>query len=66
MKIYKLTSYGDADFPHVKYGTSKLVFEKQIQEWENEGFGVADDKIEEISFNSLEGLCRELNKKENK
>ena len=29
MKIYKFTSYGDADFPHVKYGTSKLVFEKQ-------------------------------------
>ena len=66
MKIYKLSSYGDSDFPDIKYGTSGLVFEKQIQEWENSGYGIADDTIEEISFNSLEELCNELNRPDRK
>jgi len=64
MTIFKLTSYGDSEDPHIEYGTSESTLESQIKVWEKEGYGVADDTIEKISFKDLKELCVELNKRE--
>ena len=61
MKIYKFTYHCDHSID-VQYNTDKSVFEEKIVAWIEEGMGVADDTIEEISFDNAEELCKKLNK----
>ena len=60
-KIYKFTYHCDHSI-YIEYNTDKSVFEEKIVEWIEEGMGVADDTIEEISFDNAEELCKKLNK----
>ena len=59
-KIFQLEYY-EGRQRYVLWSTNKDKLIQQIEEWEERGFGVAEDEISQISYSNKEELCEQLN-----
>tara|TARA_R100001443_G_scaffold3461_2_gene10851 strand:- start:261 stop:464 length:204 start_codon:yes stop_codon:yes gene_type:complete len=64
-KIFQIV-YFEGDKKHIEWCENKKELEEKIKHWEEEGFGVADDVINEISFTNIKELTEQLNNLEEK
>ena len=61
--IFQLVYY-EGDKKHTLWSTDRDSLENKIKTWEEEGFGVGDDSITQISFTDDEELVDLLNELE--
>ena len=59
-KIFQIV-YFEGDEKRIEWCENKKELEEQIKLWEEEGFGVGDDVINEISFTNIKELTEQLN-----
>ena len=58
--IFQLIYY-EGDEEHSLWSVDKKELEKTIEDWEEQGFGVGDDTINQVSFTNEEELVAQLN-----
>ena len=58
--IYQLIYY-EGDQEHSIWSVDKEELEKKIKDWEEQGLGVGNDKIYQISYTDPEELVAQLN-----
>ena len=58
--IFQLIYY-EGDEEHFLWSVDKKELEKKIEDWEEQGFGVGDDTINQVSFTNEEELVAQLN-----
>ena len=59
--IFQLVYY-EGDEERSIWSVDKEELEKTIEDWEEQGFGVGNDAIHQISFTNEEELVAQLNK----
>jgi len=59
-KIFQIV-YFEGDKKRIEWCENKKELEEKIKLWEEEGFGVGDDVINEISFTNIKELTEQLN-----
>ncbi len=59
-KIFQLV-YHEGNHKHVEWSTNIEYLKNKIKTWEEEGFGVGDDNINQITFTSMNELVYLLN-----
>ena len=59
-KIFQIV-YFEGDEKCIEWCENKKELEEKIKLWEEEGFGVGDDVINEISFTNIKELTEQLN-----
>ena len=58
--IFQLVYY-EGDEEHFLWSVDKKELEKKIEDWEEQGFEVGDDTINQVSFTNEEELVAQLN-----